>query len=85
MGKSGKEMAKEFSGFVNVMTHDRDEFAEEVTKEHRFLQQEMFNAMIKCIELWAKAYDENRYDARNQYAVKASKAMIEALKEEKLY
>jgi hypothetical protein len=83
--KTGEEMAIEFSDFVNVSTHDRQEFADQVTNEHRFLQQEMFNAMLKCIENWEKAYDGNRYDDRNSYAVRASKAMIEGLKAKGLY
>ena len=83
--KTGKEMAIEFSEFVNVSTHDGQEFADQVTREHRYLQQEMFNAMLKCIENWADAYDSGRYDVRNEYAVRASKAMIEGLKEKGLY
>ena len=83
--KTGEEMAIEFSDFVNVSTHDRQEFADQVTREHRYLQQEMFNAMLKCIENWSEAKDSGRYDARNEYAVKASKAMIEGLKQAGLY
>jgi hypothetical protein len=85
MAKTGKEMAQEFSHFVNVSTHDRYEFADTVTSEHRYLQQEMFTAMLKCIENWAKAYEDDRYDARNEYACKASHAMIEGLKNAGLY
>ena len=83
--KTGEEMAIELSDFVNVSTHDKQEFANQVTNEHRYLQQEMFNAMFKCIENWAEAKDNGRYDARNEYAVKASKAMIEGLKAKGLY
>ena len=78
-------MAIEFSDFVNVSTNDRQEFANQVTNEHRFLQQEMFNAMLKCIENWADAYDNGQYDARNEYAVKASKAMMVGLEEKGLW
>lgn len=83
--KTGEEMAIEFSDFVNVSTHDKQEFANQVTSEHRYLQQEMFNAMMKCIENWAEAYEDNRYDPRNEYAVKASSAMIDGLKQRGLY
>ncbi|AYP68165.1 hypothetical protein PQE75_gp033 [Bacillus phage vB_BcoS-136] len=83
--KTGEEMAIEFSDFVNVSTNDKQEFANQVTNEHRYLQQEMFNAMMKCIENWAYAHDNGFYDARNEYAVKASKAMIEGLKEKGLW
>lgn len=83
--KTAQWMAEQFSEFVNVSTHDREEFANTVTNEHRYLQAEMFTAMLKCIEKWEKAYDNGRYDARNEYAVKASKAMIQGLKDAGLY
>lgn len=79
---TGKEMAEQFAGFVNMMTHDREEFAEGVTSEHRYLQQEMFMAMLKCIEKWS---EHQNYDARNEYTIKASKAMIQGLKDAGLY
>jgi hypothetical protein len=82
---TGKEMGRMFSDFVNVMAHDREEFAETVCTEHRYLQQEMFMAMLKCIDGWADTYDSGYYDARNEYAVKASKAMIEGLKTKGLW
>jgi len=81
----GQYAAIQFSEFVNVSTHDKQEFADTVTNEHRFLQQEMFNVMLKCIENWADNESSGRYDARNEYAVRASKAMINGLKEAGLY
>ena len=82
---NGEEMAKQFSAFVNVSGHDGEAFANTVTNEHRFLQQEMFLTMMECIEKWAEAHDNNMYDARNEYTVKASKEIIKALKEKELY
>jgi hypothetical protein len=82
---TGKEMGEMFSGFVNTSTHDREEFAETVCTEHRYLQQEMFMAMLKCIDGWADTEKTGYYDARNEYTVKASKVMIEALIEKGLY
>lgn len=82
---TGREMGEQFSDFVNVSTHDRQEFADTVTTEHRFLQQEMFMAMMKCIENWSEDHDKGSYDARNEYTVKASKAMIQGLKDAGLY
>lgn len=78
---SPQQIAEKLSAFVNISTHDKDGFAVAVTNEHRFLQEEMFECMLKCMENWAKADDTGAYDARNQYAVKASKIMIKALKE----
>jgi uncharacterized protein YecE (DUF72 family) len=82
---TGEQMAKQFSDFVNVSIHDKNEFADVVTGEHRFLQQEMFNAMLKCIERWAEDGKDGYFDARNEYAVKASQAMIEGLKAKGLW
>lgn len=81
----GLQMAEEFSDFVNVNSSKKQEFANGVTSSHRFLQQEMFLSMLKCMENWAEAHEDNRYDARNEYTVKASQIMIEALKEKGLY
>jgi len=82
---TGAKMAEQLSDFVNMSTHDKKEFADTVTSEHRFLQQEMFNAMMKCIENWSTHHTSNYYDARNEYAVKASNAMIKGLKDAGLY
>jgi hypothetical protein len=79
---TGQEMAEKFSAFVNITTHDKEGFAAAVATEHRFLQEEMFECMLACMENWAKAEETGVYDARNQYAVKASKIMIKALKEQ---
>jgi hypothetical protein len=76
---TGTQMAEQFSDFVNMSTHDKDEFSKAVTNEHRHLQQEMFNSMLKCIEGWRTNEILGYYDARNEYAVKASKAMIQGL------
>lgn len=82
---TGTQMGEKFSDFVNMSTHDKDEFALTVTNEHRFLQQEMFNSMMKCVERWSDNHDNRHYDARNEYAVKASKAMIQGLKDAGMY
>lgn len=81
---NGKELAEQFSDFVNS-SHDKNEFADTVLREHRFLQQEMFLTMFKCIEGWAELDGTPYYDDRNKYAVIASKTMLEALKDAKLY
>lgn len=82
---TGRQMGEQFSNFVNMSTHDKDEFATTVCNEHRFLQQEMFNAFFKCVENWSASESRGYYDARNEYAVKASKAMIQGLKDAGLY
>lgn len=84
--KQGEEVAIEVSDFVNVaFGHEKVEFVDTVVREHRTLQQDMFKLFQGCIQEWALAHDNGNYDARNEYAVKASKVMIEALKEKGLY
>lgn len=82
---TGKQVAETFSEFVNVSIHDKEEFADAVLNEHRYLQEEMFKSMLKCIEGWSEAKDFGGYDERNLYTVKASKAMIQGLKDAGLY
>lgn len=74
-----EQMAEHLSNFVNSGVHDKKAFAQAVTSDHRYLQQEMFNSMLKCIEGWSEASDSGQYDARNEFACKASKVMIEAV------
>lgn len=78
----GKELAELFMDLVNSMGSRSTDFSEVVIKEHRFLQQEAFNLFLACIQEWSK---QDHYDARNEYAVKASKTMFNALKEAGLY
>lgn len=82
---TGKQMGEQLSNFVNMSTHDKEEFAKTVNSEHRYLQQEMFNLMLKCIEGWREHETLGYYDARNEYAVTASKAMIQGLKDAGLW
>ena len=79
------EFAKLFMDMVNSGGSRATDFAEVVTSEHRFLQGEAFTMFLFCIESWAKAYDNKRFDARNEAACKFSSVMFKALKEAGLY
>lgn len=81
----GNELAELFMDIVNSCGNRSKSFAEVVTGEHRYLQQEAFNMFFACIQNWAKAKEEDRYDLRNEYAAKASKVMIDALKNNGLW
>lgn len=75
----GKEMVKLFTDFVNSAgLRDKQEFAEAMMLEHRTLQQEAFDLMLKTMEAWAKLPDD-RIDPRNSGAVRLSKRIIESL------
>lgn len=79
------ELAELFMDVVNSCGNRSQAFAEVVTSEHRYLQQEAFNMFFACIQTWAKAKEEDYYDLRNEYAAKASKVMVDALKENGLW
>ena len=84
--KTGREVGEMFSDFVNSGFHsEREEFAETIAYDHRTLQGDSFLTFLKCIEHWSNAYDSGDYDARNEYACKASKVMLDALKEKGLF
>lgn len=83
---TGIEMAEKFSNFVNSsFGSERIEFAREISSDHRTLQEDSFLTFLMCIEKWASDYDNGSYDERNKYTVKASKVMLEALKEAKMF
>jgi len=82
-----RAIAKEISDMVNNMSFgetEREIFADEITKNHRTLQQSTMKLFYRVIQAWA-VYEENGwYDERNEATVKAAKRIIEVLKEERL-
>jgi len=79
------EFAHLFMDMVNSGGSRATDFAEVVTSEHRFLQGEAFTLFLFCIEEWAKAYANERYDGRNEAACKLSAVMLGALKDKGLW
>jgi len=73
MSKTGREFAQEFSRFVNNYATDIEGFSEEVTRDHRTIQQNTFRLMVACIEKWAA---QEQYDLRNEATVKACKEIV---------
>lgn len=86
MKDKGIQVAQVLSDFANSsLSQERENFVDMVTTEHRYLQQEMFKMMLSCIDKWSFADITGMFDSKNEYTVKASKVMIEALKREGLY
>lgn len=83
---TGEEIACQLSDFVNsAFDSEKRDFVEEVVTDHRTLQQDTFIMFLKCVETWANYYENGLHDPRNEYTCKASKVIIEALKENDLY
>ena len=80
---TGEEMAEQLSDFINSATYDEKQaFAQKVTSDHRFLQQETYSLFMSCIYQWAKAYENGRFDERNRTACTVSHQIINMIHED---
>jgi hypothetical protein len=70
------ELITEISKFANVMSSQDAEFAAQVMREHRTIQQSIFGLFLKTIEEWSK---QEHYDLRNEYTVQTSKEIMKLL------
>lgn len=85
MRLSGKQVAELLSEFSNcAFESEKIEFAQTVTSDHKTLQEEMFTMFLGCIKEWSEM-SERQIDIRNQYTHKASKIMIQALRDNGLF
>lgn len=75
-------VADSLSRAVNAGQAKPKDFAASVTNDHRALQEMMFALFLECIKEWANDYDNGYYDLRNEFTVKASKRMVEALQDD---
>lgn len=72
--------ARFFSNFVNGKMRSKEHVAERMSREHRYLQQEMFKVCLEYIKALAKSYEAGRFDPRNEWSCKMSNSIIEHLK-----
>ena len=70
---------RQFSSFVNGKCGYKENVAELMAREHRYLQSEMFFVCLAYIRKLAENYDNDCYDLRNEYACRTAKQMISAL------
>ena len=85
--KSGEDnndvFAHFFSNYVNRCPNDFKKAASVMGREHRYLQNEMFKVCMAYIKVLKEAYEEKRYDGRNEYAVKTANMILSLLDAEK--
>mgnify|MGYP001774158121 CR=1 FL=1 len=79
-----KAFAKEFENFVNGRMASADKTGKELTKAHRYLQQEMFKVFIGFVRQLAINSKNGRYDVRNEWASHLAFVIYNHLLEEKL-
>ena len=65
-----KAFALEFANFVNGGMSSADQTGREMTRAHRYLQQQMFKVFIGFMRQLAYNYQKGRYDQRNEWASK---------------
>ena len=70
---TAKDAVKTLSDFSNVMCLERTEFAKEVMREHKTLQQNIFSLFLRTIEEWS---EQSHFDSRNEFTVNKSKEIM---------
>lgn len=55
--------------------------ARKMSRDHRYLQSEMFKLCLEYVKCLAKAYDNGCYDPRNEWACTAAHHMLNGIKE----
>ena len=68
ISEQDKAFAQEFSNFVNGRMCSADQTGKELTKAHRYLQQQMFKVCIGFMHQLALNYQKECYDERNKWA-----------------
>ena len=66
-------IVRDLSNWVNAMGHDNRVFAEAIMLEHRTLQQQIFEAMLCCVDAWSKT---THHDQRNEFTVTKSREIM---------
>lgn len=84
ISKQDMEFAIEFESFVNGRMRSADDTGRELTKAHRYLQQQMFKVFIGFMRQLAYNYQKGRYDDRNEWASRLSAEAYSALVEKGL-
>lgn len=74
-----KAFAKAFADFVNGSMCSPDQTGRELTKAHRYLQQQMFKVFLGFMKQLAHNYQQGRYDDRNEWASRLSAVAYQRL------
>jgi len=72
------------SCFINGRLHHTKGVAQGLAQDHRYLVGEKAKLYIRFFEVLAENEEKGFYDARNEYACKCARVMIDALRKEKL-
>ena len=72
----GIEAAQKLSKLVNSMANqeERKSFVDEITNDHRTLQQQSFGLMAECLKAWSEV---EHTDLRNEDTVRQCKELFD--------
>ena len=73
--------ARNFSDYVNRCPNDFKKAAEQMGREHRYLQSAMFKFCLEYFKVLDTAYLNNCYDPRNEWACKTANKVLRMLEE----
>ena len=85
ISEQDKAFAQEFTNFVNGRMCSADKTGKELTRAHRYLQQQMFRVFIGFMRQLAFNYQKGSYDQRNEWACRLAAEAIDHLAENDLY
>ena len=84
ISEQDKAFAQEFANFVNGRMCSADQTGKELTRAHRYLQQQMFKICIGFMRQLALNYQKECYDERNKWASQLAAAAFDRLTEDNL-
>lgn len=79
MAKPTKELVQDITDYLNSFNNKGQEFCEEMSREHRTLQQNFTRLCLQWIEHCASV--EYRTDGRNEGSQKIARELLEGFKE----
>lgn len=86
VSEQDKAFVQEFANFVNGRMCSADQTGKELTRAHRYLQQQMFKVFIGFMRQLAYNYQKGTYDDRNEWASRlASEAYTHLIESNLIY
>lgn len=86
ISEQDKAFVQEFVNFVNGRMCSAENTGRELTRAHRYLQQEMFKVLIGFVRQLAYNYQNGYYDDRNEWSSRlASEAYSHLIESDLIY
>lgn len=85
MSEREQEFVQTESRFVNGSLYNKKAVAEAMANDHRYLVGQKGELAIEFLAVLARYYTKGYYDPRNEYACRAARVAIDALKDAGLY